>query len=132
VPTVREAQDGEAVIPGNIYIAPGAMHMAVRVQGTQRIIKVFNGPKVWNQRPAVDVLFDSVAENLGRNAVGVLMTGMGRDGAAGLLHMKQAGAATICQDEASSIVFGMPKEAILLGAADQVLPLGQIAPAMLG
>lgn len=131
VPSVREARDGETLVSGTIYIAPGSFHMAVRSLGAQRIVKLFNGPKVWNQRPAVDVLFDSVAESIGRNAVGVLMTGMGRDGANGLLRMKQAGAATLCQDEASSIVFGMPKEAIALGAADLVVPLDQIAGTML-
>lgn len=132
VPSVHEAEDGEPVVPGTIYIAPGGWHMAVRSQGALRTIKLFTGPKVWNQRPAVDVLFDSVAENIGRNAVGVLMTGMGRDGASGLLHMKEAGAGTVCQDEESCIVFGMPKEAILLGAADQVVALENIAATMLG
>jgi len=131
VPTVREARDGEPIVAGTIYIAPGDWHMAVRSSGAQRSIKLVQGPRVWNQRPAVDILFRSVAENLGRNAVGVLMTGMGRDGAAGLLQMKQAGAATVCQDEESCIVFGMPKEAILLGAADQVVSLDAIPEAML-
>lgn len=131
VPSVCEAKDGQPIVPGTIYIAPGGWHMSVRSSGTQNSIKLSNGPRVWNQRPAVDILFDSVAENLGRNAIGVLMTGMGRDGAAGLLHMKQAGAFTICQDEDSSIIFGMPKEAILLGAADLIIPLEQIAPVML-
>jgi two-component system chemotaxis response regulator CheB len=131
VPAVREATDGEVIVPGTIYIAPGGWHMVVRSQGAQRTIKLFSGPKVWNQRPAVDVLFDSVAENIGQNATGVLMTGMGRDGASGLLHMKEAGARTICQDEESCIVFGMPREAILLGAADHVVPLESIAETML-
>ena len=131
VPAVREARDGESIVPGTIYIAPGAWHMTVRTHGAQRTIKLFNGPKVWNQRPAVDVLFDSVADNIGRNAVGVLMTGMGRDGASVLLRMKEAGATTICQDEASCIVFGMPKEAIKLGAADRIVELGAIAQVML-
>jgi len=131
VPAIREARDEEVIVSGTIYIAPGSFHMAVRAQGAQRTIKLFSGPKVWNQRPAVDVLFDSVAQNIGRNAVGVLMTGMGRDGATGLLHMKEAGASTICQDEESSIVFGMPREAIELGAADRVVPLKDIAGSML-
>jgi len=131
VPSVREARNGEPIMRGTIYIAPGAFHMAVRASGALRSIKLFQGPRVWNQRPAVDVLFDSVAEHLGRNAIGVLMTGMGRDGASGLLNMKKAGAATMCQDEESSIVFGMPKEAILLGAADIVVPLERIPGTML-
>jgi len=131
LPAVREARNGEPIVPGTIYIAPGAYHLAVRASGASRSVKVFKGPRVWNQRPAVDVLFDSVAENLGRNAVGVLMTGMGRDGAKGLLAMKTAGASTLCQDEESCVVFGMPREAIALGAADSVLPLDRIALAML-
>lgn len=131
LPAVREAKDGDPLVPGTIYIAPGGFHLAVRASGAKRVAAVFPGPKVWNQRPAVDVLFESVAGQVGQNAVGVLLTGMGHDGAKGLLQMRQAGARTICQDEASCIVFGMPKSAIDQGAAEQVVALDRVAAAML-
>jgi two-component system, chemotaxis family, protein-glutamate methylesterase/glutaminase len=124
---VKEAQDGEKITNGTIYIAPGNYHMLIKTIGKDKYIKTATGPKVHNQRPAVDVLFNSVSENIGQNTIGVILTGMGRDGADGLLKIKNAGGYTISQDEESSIVFGMPKEAILLGAADTVLPLTDIA-----
>ncbi len=125
--TVKEALHNEKILPGHIYIAPGGYHMSVKSIGTDRIIKISSGPKVFNQRPAVDVLFESVAQNIGQNTIGVLLTGMGRDGAQGLLKIKEAGGYTIAQDEATSIVWGMPKEAIDIGAAGKILPLGGIA-----
>ncbi len=120
---VKEAQDGEAVLNGQALIAPGNFHMLLRRSGAKYYVQVKDGPMVHHQRPAVDVLFNSVAQYAGANAVGVILTGMGADGAQGLLKMKQAGAKTLAQDEASCVVFGMPKEAIKLGAADQVAPL---------
>lgn len=124
--TIKEAEDGERAMSGTIYIAPGNFHMSIRTIGTEKRIKIQNGPKFFGQRPAVEVLFNSVAENIGKNSIGVLLTGMGRDGAEGLLNIKKSGGYTIAQDEESSIVFGMPKEAIDIGAADIVLPLDRI------
>jgi two-component system chemotaxis response regulator CheB len=128
---VKEAEDGERVLVGHALIAPGNFHMAVRRNGAQYYVAVQSGPPVNRHRPSVDVLFESVAEWAGRNAVGVIMTGMGADGAKGLLTMRRAGARTIAQDESTCVVFGMPKEAIELGAAESVLPLARIAPAAL-
>jgi two-component system chemotaxis response regulator CheB len=125
---VKEAQDGDSVLTGQALIAPGNFHMLLRRSGAKYYVQVKDGPMVHHQRPAVDVLFDSVAQYAGANAVGVILTGMGADGAKGLLKMKQAGAKTLAQDEASCVVFGMPKEAIKLGAADQVVPLMEISP----
>ncbi len=127
---VKEAEDGEMVRPATVYLAPGNYHLLVKARGKDVYLKVAQGPKVQHQRPAVDVLFESVAAQVGRNAVGILLTGMGRDGAAGLLKIRSAGGKTIAQDEASSVVFGMPKEAIEMGAAQEVLPLNQIANAL--
>jgi len=128
---VAEARDGDEVRPGRALIAPGDFHLLLRrVNGGLRVA-VKTGPKVCYQRPSVDVLFSSVAEAAGADAVGVLLTGMGSDGAQGLLRMRQAGARTIAQDEATSVVFGMPREAVRLGGAARVLPLGRIAAAML-
>lgn len=124
---VKEAQDGDRVLGGHAFIAPGNYHMALRRNGAQYFVNVYAGPPVNRHRPSVDVLFESTAECAGRNAVGVIMTGMGADGARGLLQMKQAGASTIAQDEATCVVFGMPKEAIALGAAEYVKPLPLIA-----
>jgi len=124
---VKEAEHNERVLSGTVYIAPGNYHLAVRAVGAERIIKIIKGPKLHNQRPAVDVLFQSVADNVGENAIGVLLTGMGKDGADGLKRMREKGAYTIAQDERSSIVFGMPKAAIDLGAVESVLPLDKIA-----
>jgi two-component system chemotaxis response regulator CheB len=125
-PTIKEAENGEIALPGCVYVAPGNFHMTVKPFGAEYKLIMHSSPKLHGQRPAVDPLFDSVAESVGGNGVGILLTGMGRDGAAGLLRMRQAGAHTICQDEASCVVFGMPKEAIALGAADKVLPLDEI------
>ena len=128
---VKEAEDGDAVRPGRALVAPGDYHMLLRSSGGRYWVNVKTGPRVCYQRPSVDVLFSSVAEAVGNRAIGVLLTGMGADGAQGLLKMKQAGARTIAQDEASSVVFGMPREAILLGAADQVLALQNVAQGIL-
>jgi two-component system chemotaxis response regulator CheB len=130
--TVKEAEDGDRVIPGRALIAPGNQHMILRRSGANYYVEVKTGPLVKRQRPSVEVLFNSVAKYAGSNSVGILLTGMGSDGAEGLLKMKQAGAATIAQDEKSCVVFGMPKEAIQLGAADTVLDLKLIPEAMLG
>jgi two-component system, chemotaxis family, protein-glutamate methylesterase/glutaminase len=120
---VREAKDGDSVMQGQALIAPGNFHMLLRRSGAKYYVIVKDGPRVHHQRPAVDVLFNSVAQYAGSNALGVLLTGMGTDGAKGLLQMKEAGAKTIAQDEQSCVVFGMPKEAIKLGAADAIVPL---------
>jgi len=130
--TIKEAEDGEILRQGTVYIAPGNFHLTVRTRGTERFARIVSGPKVCNQRPAVDPLFFSVAEQIGKNATGVLLTGMGRDGARGLLAMRESGAFTIAQDEISSIVWGMPKEAIDLGAAASVLALDEIVPRLQG
>ncbi len=127
---VREAKDGDVVIPGVALVAPGNFHMMLTLSGAQYQVRVKDGPRVHHQRPAVDVLFASVAKYAGRNAVGAIFTGMGADGAKGLLQMREAGAHTIAQDEASCVVFGMPKEAIKMGAAVEILPLGEIAAAL--
>ncbi|MGO9017837.1 MAG: protein-glutamate methylesterase/protein-glutamine glutaminase [Syntrophobacteraceae bacterium] len=123
---VSEARDGDPVLPGTALIAPGNYHMLIKRVGGTYYVEVKNGPLVFHQRPSVDVLFLSVARFVGANALGVIMTGMGRDGAAGLLEMKKAGAYTVAQDEASCVVFGMPKEAIRLGGADKVVSLPDI------
>jgi two-component system chemotaxis response regulator CheB len=115
------------VYDGRVLIAPGGKQMRLRRQGSGYAVEIRDDPPVRHHRPSVDVLFSSVARCAGRDALGVLMTGMGRDGAQGLLEMHAAGAPTAAQDEASSIVFGMPAEAIRLGAADDVLALDQIA-----
>lgn len=127
---VVEARNGQRVIAGTAYIAPGGKHLSVRRNDAQYVTEVRDGPPVNRHRPSVDVLFRSVARCAGRNALGVIMTGMGDDGARGLLEMREAGARTIAQDEASCVVFGMPREAIKLGAAEQVLPLERIPEAM--
>ncbi len=124
---VREARDGDRVLPGLALIAPGGKHMQLGRSGTHYQVEVMDGPPVNRHKPSVDVLFKSVAKRAGKNAVGFILTGMGDDGARGLLAMKEAGAYTVAQDEASCIVFGMPKEAIALGAAARVLPLSSIA-----
>jgi len=123
---VREAKTGDRVLAGRALIAPGGKHLVVRRSGAQYVAEVVSAPPVNRHCPSVDVLFRSVAKYAGRNALGVIMTGMGDDGARGLLEMKQAGAHTLAQDEESCVVFGMPKEAIKLGAADKVVPLSQI------
>jgi two-component system chemotaxis response regulator CheB len=125
--TVKEAEDGDLVMPGRALIAAGNQHMLLRRAGTRYTVNIVGGPHVSRHRPSVDVLFRSAAQNAGRNAMGVLLTGMGDDGARGLLEMKEAGAFTVAQDEETSVVFGMPKEAIQRGAAQKVLPLGRVA-----
>jgi two-component system chemotaxis response regulator CheB len=124
---VLEARTGDRVIAGRVLIAPGGRHMRLQRSGAQYVVEVFDAPLVNHHRPSVDVLFRSVAQCAGRNALGVIMTGMGDDGARGLRDMHGAGALTAAQDEASCVVFGMPKEAIRLGAADDVVPLHDIA-----
>ena len=123
---VKEAEDGDSVVPGTALIAPGNYHMVMRRSGARYYVQIKSGPLVCHQRPAVDVLFNSVAAYGGANAVGVILTGMGRDGAQGMLKMKEAGARNIAQDEKSCVVFGMPKEAIAAGGVDEVVPLEQI------
>jgi two-component system chemotaxis response regulator CheB len=129
---VREAKNNDAVSPGLALIAPGNQHMVLRRSGARYSVVIKGGPPVFHQRPSVDVLFHSVAKQAGRNAVGAILTGMGADGAAGLLAMRQAGAKTIAQDESSCVVFGMPKEAIKLGAAEHIMPLGGIPGRIVG
>jgi two-component system chemotaxis response regulator CheB len=124
---VKEAQDGDRIGSGRALVAPGNRHLAVRRSGAQYVAGLLDGPLVSRHRPSVDVLFRSVAQAAGRNAVGVLLTGMGDDGARGLLEMRQAGAWCIAQDEATSVVYGMPKEAVARGAADEILPLDRVA-----
>jgi two-component system chemotaxis response regulator CheB len=125
--SVKEAKDNDSVTQGTVLIAPGNFHMLLRRSGARYYVEVKDGPMVHHQRPAVDVLFKSAAQNAGANSIGVILTGMGADGAAGMLEMKKTGAKTIAQDENTCVVFGMPKEAIKLGGADKVLPLDQIA-----
>lgn len=124
---IREAQDGDLVQPGQALIAPGNLHMLLVRNGQRYTIRIEDGPHVSRHRPSVDVLFRSAAQTAGRNAMGMLLTGMGDDGARGLLEMRQMGSPTIAQDEASSVVFGMPKEAIQRGAATHTLPLNKMA-----
>ena len=123
---VKEGEDEEILQAGTVYIAPGGYHLEVHRRGASLFIKLNQKERVHFQRPAVDVLFHSVAQEVGQNALGILLTGMGRDGAAGLLAMKQTGAPTIAQDEESSIVWGMPRSAVELGAAAKVLPLNRV------
>jgi two-component system chemotaxis response regulator CheB len=124
--TVKEASDGERVLPGHAYIAPGDAHLKLARSGANYVARLDDGPPVNRHRPSVDVLFHSAATQAGRNAIGVILTGMGKDGAAGLLEMRQAGSATLAQDEASCVVFGMPREAIALGGAVEIIGLDEI------
>jgi len=124
--TVREARNNDSVNPGTALIAPGNYHMLLRRSGARYYVEVKDGPMVHHQRPSVDILFKSTAQYAGPNSIGVILTGMGADGAEGLLEMKQAGARTAAQDEKSCVVFGMPKEAIKLGAVDAVVALDQM------
>ena len=125
--TVKEAENGDSVIRGRALLAPGNKHLLLKRSGARYFVELNDGPPVNRHRPSVDVLFRSTARFAGKNAIGVLLTGMGNDGARGLLEMKEAGAHTIAQDEKSCVVFGMPKEAIKLDAADKILSLDQIA-----
>jgi two-component system chemotaxis response regulator CheB len=127
---VREAADGDPILPGQVLLAPGDRHLEVARVGDKYVARLNSGPPVNRHRPSVDVLFDSCAREVGARAVGVVLTGMGADGAKGLLNLRRRGARTVVQDEATSVVFGMPKEAIALGAAEAVLPLDRIAAAI--
>ncbi|MDQ8203878.1 chemotaxis response regulator protein-glutamate methylesterase [Pelagicoccus sp. SDUM812003] len=129
--TVKEAADGDSVIPGQALIAPGNRHLLLKRSGARYYVEIKDGPLVSRHRPSVDVLFRSTARHAGSNAIGVILTGMGDDGANGMLEMKQAGAFNIAQDEASCVVFGMPKEAIERGAVHKICPLEDIARALL-
>jgi len=129
--TVKEAESNDTVIRGRALIAPGNHHLLLKRSGARYYVEIKEGPLVCRHRPSVDVLFRSAARYAGKNAIGVILTGMGDDGARGMLEMKQAGAMTIAQDEATCIVFGMPKEAIKLGGVDKILPLRAVAKAIL-
>ncbi len=128
---VKEAQDGDYVVPGLALVAPGGKHMLLQASGARWVVRIKDGPKVHHQRPAVDVLFQSVARSAGRNAVGAILTGMGADGAKGLLAMREAGAYTVAQNEETCVVYGMPREAVKLDAAVDVLPLERVADSLL-
>ncbi|MGP0845571.1 protein-glutamate methylesterase/protein-glutamine glutaminase [Serratia sp. CY83965] len=129
--TVKEAEDGERVLPGHAYIAPGDRHLELTRSGANYQVNLHDGPAVNRHRPSVDVLFRSVAQYAGRNAVGVILTGMGNDGAAGMLEMHRAGAYTLAQNEASCVVFGMPREAIASGGVSEVVELDRMSQRML-
>ncbi|MCD6392684.1 MAG: chemotaxis response regulator protein-glutamate methylesterase [Planctomycetes bacterium] len=128
---VSEARNGDHVIPGKALIAPGGLHMILQRSGANYYVTIKDGPPVCRQRPSVELMFNSVAKYAGANAVGAILTGMGNDGAGGLLNMRESGAHTIAQDEASCVVFGMPKEAIERNAAEHVMPLCDIAQKMI-
>ena len=128
---VREAADGDAVIPGRVLLAPGGFHMLLKRSGARYYVEVRDGPEVHHQRPSVEVLFNSVAKFAGANAVGAILTGMGADGAKGLLAMRQAGARTIAQDERTSTVYGMPMEAMKCGGAERSVPLDEVAQTLI-
>lgn len=125
---VCEASDGQHILAGHVYIAPGGRHLIVERSGARYVCRINDGPPVNRHRPSVDVLFRSVAQNAGRNALGVILTGMGDDGAVGMREMHDAGAFTIAQDEATSVVWGMPGEAVKRGGVDDILPLEKVAP----
>jgi two-component system chemotaxis response regulator CheB len=129
--TVKEAENNDRVVQGRALIAPGGRHIVVKRSGAQYFVEVVDGPLVNRHRPSVDVMFRSVAKAAGVNALGVIMTGMGDDGAAGMLEMRTAGARTVAQDEESCVVFGMPKEAIKRGGVERTLPLGAVAQEIL-
>jgi two-component system chemotaxis response regulator CheB len=129
---VHEAEDGQRVLPGHVYLAPGGIaHMKLARSGANYVVKLDDSEPVNRHRPSVDVLFNSAAQVAGKNAVGVLLTGMGKDGAQGLLAMRQAGAITFAQDEASCVVFGMPREALHIGATDTAVPLAEMSERIL-
>jgi two-component system chemotaxis response regulator CheB len=128
---VREARNNDHVVPGVALIAPGNQHMVLTREGGTYMVRIKSGPRVHYQRPSVDVLFQSVAKSAARNAVGVMLTGMGADGAKGMLAMKESGAFTLAQDETTCVVYGMPKEAVKLGAVDEIVPLPGIAQAII-
>ena len=124
---VKEAEDGDRVQLGRVLVAPGNYHMLLRRSGAEYFVKLKQGPMLHHQRPSVDVLFRSVAKTAGKNALGIILTGMGADGAEGMKSMHDEGSPTIAQNEASSVVYGMPKEAIKLGGVDSVLDINNIA-----
>lgn len=124
---VKEAEDGDRILPGHAYLAPGNRHLLLKRSGANYVAELSDGPAVSRHRPSVDVLFRSAANCAGKNAIGIIMTGMGDDGAAGMLEMHQAGAYTMAQDEESCVVFGMPKEAIARGGVDEIVPLPDIS-----
>jgi two-component system chemotaxis response regulator CheB len=126
-PRVVEAKGGEPLAAGTVYIAPGHSHLRIKRGGAGFLTELLSTPPVNRHRPSVDVLFDSAAELVGRNAIGVILTGMGKDGACGLLRMRSAGARTFGQDEASCVVYGMPREAAMIGAVEEVAPLDSIS-----
>jgi two-component system chemotaxis response regulator CheB len=128
---VKEAVDGERVLPGHAYIAPGGFHLSIERSGANYIARVSDGEPVNRHKPSVEVLFESAARVVGQNALGIMLTGMGADGARAMRAMKDAGSYNVCQDEATCVVFGMPREAIAHGAANEVLPLGKIAGHMI-
>ncbi len=125
--SVKEAEDGERILPGHAYIAPGHSHLLLKRSGANYMTVLNQGPPVNHHRPSVDVLFRSAAKGVGQNAVGVILTGMGKDGAQGMLEMKRAGAYNFAQDEETCVVFGMPKEAIELGGVDEIVPIQNMA-----
>jgi two-component system chemotaxis response regulator CheB len=129
--SVKEADDGDHVVPGRVLIAPGGLHMLLQRSGASYFVTLRDGPQVCHQRPSVEVLFNSVAKFAGSNAIGAILTGMGDDGATGLLNMRQAGAHTIAQDEQSCVVFGMPKEAIARGGAERIVSLTKVAETLI-
>ncbi len=128
---VKEARDGEPILPGHAYVAPGGLHLRVERAGAHVVARVRDGEPVNRHKPSVEVLFSSAARVVGANALGIMLTGMGADGAKAMREMRDAGAYNLAQDEASCVVFGMPREAIAAGAAHEVLPLAQIAPRLL-
>jgi two-component system chemotaxis response regulator CheB len=128
---VKEAETNDRVMPGRALIAPGGRHILLKRNGAQYVVEVIDGPLVNRHRPSVDVMFRSVAKSAGGNALGIIMTGMGDDGAAGMLEMRTAGARTVAQDEESCVVFGMPKEAIKRGGVERTLPLSAMAQEIL-
>ncbi|MGY3265641.1 protein-glutamate methylesterase/protein-glutamine glutaminase [Lysobacter sp. HA35] len=129
--TVLQAEDGQQILPGHAYLAPGGLHLRVQRSGARWLCRVGEDDAVNNHRPSVDVLFDSVAAHVGRNAAAALLTGMGEDGARGLQKLRDTGAATIAQDQATSVVWGMPGAAVARGAAQQVVPLADVAQCLL-
>ncbi len=130
--SVKEAEDGDRVLPGHAYLAPGHSHLLLAKSGANYVTRLDQGPPVNRHRPSVDVLFASAATGAGRNALGVILTGMGKDGAAGMLKMREAGAVNFAQDEASCVVYGMPREAVAIGAVHEIAPLDQLPARVLG
>ena len=129
--TVREAKDGDRIAPGLVLIAPAGIHAHVQRSGAQFVVRLKDGPRIHHQKPAVDVLFHSVAQQVGPNAVGVVLTGLGQDGAAGLRAMRAAGARTIAESETTCVVYGMPRVAVEMGGVERVLPLDGVADGIL-